>query len=115
MISSVYNYYLSTYANQHVSKNDTHKKSELKDIYNSMVKSSRKSPLYKIENSEVVQKYAIDLKETARAIKNVAASLSDRDGTIAGFTKKKASSTNPRIASVKYIGEDELSRLEEGE
>ncbi|MBQ8412253.1 MAG: flagellar capping protein, partial [Lachnospiraceae bacterium] len=88
MISSVYNYYLSTYANQHVSKNDTHKKSELKDIYNSMVKSSRKSPLYKIENSEVVQKYAIDLKETARAIKNVAASLSDRDGTIAGFTKK---------------------------
>ena len=106
MISSVYNYYLSTYAKQNVSKSDTHKKSELKDIYNSMVKSSRKSPLYKIENTERVQKYAIDLKETARAMKNVAASMSDSEDAVAGFNKKKATSTNPRIATVKYIGED---------
>ena len=106
MISSVYNYYLSTYAKQHVSKNDTHKKSELKEIYNSMVKSSRKSPLYKINNTEGVQKYAIDLKETARAMRNVAASLSDSDDAAAGFNKKKATSTNPRIATVKYIGDD---------
>lgn len=115
MISSVYNYYLSTYANQQVTRNDTHKKSELKDIYNSMVKSSRKSPLYKIENTEVVQRYAIDLKETARAIKNVASSLSDKEGSIAGFAKKKASSTNPRIATVNYIGDNELSEIENGE
>lgn len=106
MISSVYNYYLSTYAKQNVSKSDTHKKSELKEIYNSMVKSSRKSPLYKIENTERVQKYAIDLKETARAMRNVAASMSDSEDAVAGFNKKKATSTNPRIATVKYIGED---------
>ena len=112
MISSVYNYYLSTYAKQHVSKNDTHKKSELKDIYKSMVKSSRKSPLYKIDNTERVQKYAIDLKETARAMKNVAASMSDGDDATAGFNKKKATSTNPRIATVKYIGEDRSSYID---
>ena len=68
MISSVYNYYLATYGSQMVGRNDTHKKSELRDVYNSMVKSSRKTPLYKIENTERVQKYAIDLKETARAM-----------------------------------------------
>jgi flagellar hook-associated protein 2 len=112
MISSVYSYYLSTYAKQHVSKNDTHKKSELKDIYKSMVKSSRKSPLYKIDNTERVQKYAIDLKETARAMKNVAASMSDGDDATAGFNKKKATSTNPRIATVKYIGEDRSSYID---
>lgn len=106
MISTVYNYYLSTYGNQQVSKNDTHKKSELKDIYNNMVKISRKSPLYKIENAEGSFKYAIDLKETARAIKNVASSLSDSEGSIAGFTKKKAASSNKRIAIAKYIGQD---------
>lgn len=106
MISTVYNYYLSTYARQQVSKNDTHKKSELRDIYNRMVKTSRKSPLYKIENTAGVQKYAIDLKETARAIKNVASSLTDEDGTVAGFTKKKAASSNQRVATAKYIGED---------
>ena len=112
MISTVYNYYLSTYAKQNVSKNDTHKKSELKDIYNKMVKTSRKSPLYKIENTEGVQKYAIDLKETARAMKNVAASLSDSEDSVAGFNKKKATSTNPRIATVKYIGDNSTSNIE---
>ena len=112
MISTVYNYYLSTYAKQNVSKSDTHKKSELKDIYKRMVKTSRKSPLYKIENTEGVQKYAIDLKETARAMKNIASSLSDSDDPTAGFNKKKATSTNPRIATVNYIGESTLSEVE---
>ena len=77
-----------------------------------MVKSSRKSPLYKIDNTERVQKYAIDLKETARAMRNVAASLSDGDDVTAGFNKKKAISTNPRIATVKYIGEDRGSYVD---
>lgn len=115
MISSVYTYYLSTYAKQNVGKSDTHKKSELKDIYTRMVKTSRKSPLYKIDNTERVQKYAIDLKETARAMKNVAASLSDREDTVAGFNKKKATSTNPRIATVKYIGDNGMSNVEGAE
>ena len=112
MISTVYNYYLSTYAKQNVSKNDTHKKSELKDIYKRMVKTSRKSPLYKIENTEGVQKYAIDLKETARAMKNIASSLSDSEDPTVGFNKKKATSTNPRIATVNYIGDNTLSEVE---
>ena len=104
MIGSVYNYYLSTYARQQVSKSDTHKKSELRDIYNRMVKISRKSPLYKIENTAGIQKYAIDLKETARAIKNVASSLSDDEGSIAAFTSKKADSSNKKVATATYIG-----------
>lgn len=107
MISSVYNYYLATYGSQMVGRNDTHKKSELRDVYNSMVKSSRKTPLYKIENTERVQKYAIDLKETARAMKNVASTLSDTEGSIAGFTKKKADSSNKRVAEATYIGNND--------
>jgi len=108
MISTVYNYYLSTYAGRQVSRQDTHKKDELKNIYNSMVKANKKSPLYKFENVEAAQKYAIDLKETARTIKHIASNLSDKNGTIAGFTKKKASSSNSRIATAKYIGKDEM-------
>ena len=37
-IDTVYHYYLSTYANSTVSRYDSHKKSELRDIYNRMVK-----------------------------------------------------------------------------
>ncbi|MCI9370233.1 MAG: flagellar filament capping protein FliD [Lachnospiraceae bacterium] len=107
MVSSVYNYYLSTYANKEVSKYDTHKKSELRDVYYSMVKVNRKSPLYKFTNMPKVQKYAIDIKETARAFKNVAASLTNQDGSIAGFSKKKAESSNENIVSAVYIGNEE--------
>ena len=113
MISTVYNYYLSTYGGRQATKYDTHKKDELKNIYNTMVKVNTKAPLYMFDNLVEVQKYAIDLKETARSIKNVATSLSADDGTIAGFSKKKADSSNHRIATVTYIGED-ISHVTDG-
>lgn len=106
MISTVYNYYLSTYGGRQATKYDTHKKDELKNIYNTMVKVNTKSPLYMFDNLVEAQKYAIDLKETARSIKNIATSLSTDDGTITGFSKKKADSSNSRVAVAKYIGED---------
>lgn len=109
MISSVYNYYLTTYGSQAIGRNDTHKKSELKEVYNSMVKTNRQTPLYKIENTERVQKYAIDLKETAGLMRNVASTLTDREGSISGFTKKKADSSNKRVAVATYIGQNESS------
>ena len=90
MISSAYTYYLSTYGGQQVSKYDAHKKSALRSVYNNMLKANRKSPLYKIMDTENVQKYAIDLKESARALKNVSSSMTDVDGSISGFLRKKA-------------------------
>ena len=47
-INTAYNYYLSTYANQSASRYDSHKKSELRNIYNRIVKINKDSPLYKI-------------------------------------------------------------------
>ncbi len=107
MISSAYNYYMSTYRGQQVSKYDSHKRSELRSVYNKMLKVNKKSPLYKIMDTENVQKYAIDLKESARALKNVASSLTGTDGSISGFLKKKAVSSNTDIVEAKYIGEEE--------
>ena len=66
MIGSVYDYYLTTYASKPATKNDTHKKSELRNVYNNIVNISKKSPLYKINVSADMQKYVIDLKENAR-------------------------------------------------
>lgn len=107
MISSAYTYYLSTYGGQQVSKYDAHKKSEIRSVYNNMLKINKRSPLYKIMDSENVQKYAIDLKESARALKNVASSLTDIDGSISGFLKKKAVSSNEAIVEAAYIGGEE--------
>lgn len=70
MIGSVYDYYLTTYAAKPQAKSDIHKKSELRSVYNNIVKISKKSPLYKIHVSAELQKYAIDLKENARSLHN---------------------------------------------
>jgi flagellar hook-associated protein 2 len=108
MISNAYSYYLTAYGDKGVSKYDSHKKSELRSIYNSMLKVNKNSPLYKISDMDNVQKYAIDLKESARTLRNVASSLTDEDGSISGFSKRKASSSNQRVVDAKYIG-DSLS------
>lgn len=107
-IDSAYQYYLSTYGNSTVSRYDTHKKSQLRDIYNRIVKSNKESPLYKIKNTGDVQKYAIDIKESTRNIQNVIASLSDSGSGIESvFSKKIAQSSDEDIVTAEYIGQED--------
>lgn len=103
-IDTAYGYYLSTYASKSASRYDTHKKSELRNIYNTIVKINKESPLYKIQNTGDVQRFAIDIKENARNIKNVVASLSDDDDITKAFQKKIAFSTQEDIVTANYIG-----------
>ena len=45
VIDSAYQYYLSTYAGSGMSRYDTHKKSQLRAVYNNIVKVNKDSPL----------------------------------------------------------------------
>lgn len=104
MVSSVYNYYLSQYGNRTFAKYDTHKKTDLKNTYNKIMKINRDAPVYKVDLSEEAQRYAIDLKEHARAFGNIAATLSDADnGEI--LLKKSAVSSNSDCVDAEYIGD----------
>lgn len=104
MVSSVYTYYLSQYGNKTTSKYDSHKKSDLKNTYNKILKINRNMPSYKLDLSEAAQRYAIDLKEHARDFGNIAASLSGaNDGNIA--FKKSAVSDNSELVEASFIGE----------
>ena len=87
-IDSAYHYYLSTYGTSKVSRYDTHKKSQLRAVYNQIVKTNKDTPLYKIPDSTDVKKFAIDLKEHTRSIQNVIAALSDN---VAGMLAKSTS------------------------
>lgn len=113
-IDTAYHYYLSTYANQSASRYDSHKKSELRNIYNTIVKINKDAPLYKIKHSGDVQKFAIDIKESTRIIKNVVASLSDAEEGIGNaFQKKIAVSSQEDVVSADYIGNNkETDELE---
>ena len=68
IIDSAYQYYLSTYHHSTVSRYDTHKKSQLRDTYNRIVKINKESPLYKIKDVGNVAKYAIDIKENTKSL-----------------------------------------------
>lgn len=105
-IDNAYNYYISTYANKEVSRYDCHKKSDLRKIYNSIVKTNKESPLYKIPHLEDAKKFAIDVKEHAKSIQNVVASLSDHYGGFDdSFRKKVAVSSDETQVCVKYVGD----------
>lgn len=107
-IDSVYQYYLSTYGNEHSSRYDSHKKSDLRKTTNSIAKSNNESPLYKLKDeSDDVKRFAIDIKESARTIKNVIASMTEDDEGIESLFKKRvAVSDHEDLVSVDYIGKD---------
>lgn len=106
-IDSAYAYYLMTYGNKAVSRYDSHKKSELRNVYNRMVKANTDAPLFKLTNPEDAKVYAIDIKESAKSIQNVVASLSDTaDSSIeSAFLKKVAVSSDEDCVSASYVGE----------
>ena len=102
MISSVYSYYLSQYGNKSNSKYDSHTRTQLKNTYSKVVKINSQTPVYKLDLSTAAQKYAIDLKEHARALENITEDLSDgADGTMA--FKKSAVSSNASAVNASYI------------
>lgn len=103
-LNTVYNYYLTTYAPKSTSQYDTHKKSELRNIYNSIVKLNKESPLYLMDTSKETRKFAVGLKENARLLRNTIASLGGLDEKEM-FNKKTAYSSNEDLVSASYIGE----------
>lgn len=107
-LNVVYNHYLTAYAPKKSSTQyDSHKKSELRGIYNSIVKLNKDAPLYKLDNSKESRKFVIGLKENARSLRNTIASLGGLDEKEM-LGKKAAYSTNESIADAAYIGEGSL-------
>ncbi len=104
-LNTVYNYFLTTYAptTNNTSRYDTHKKSELRSVYNSIVKQSKESPTYIIDTSQETKAFAVGMKEGARQFSNMINSLSSGDDSV--LSRRVASSSNEEMVSARYIGE----------
>lgn len=102
-LSNVYNFYMTTYAPKSSTPYDSHKKSELRNVYNSIVKMNKEAPLYILDTSKESQKFAIGMKENARELRNTIASLGglDEDELL---NKKAAYSSNENLVSAAFIG-----------
>ncbi len=111
-LNTVYNHFMTTYAPSGTNtKYDTHKKSELRNVYNSIVKLNKESPLFLIDSSSQTQEFAVGLKESSRTLKNIISSLSI-DGGADLLSKKAISSSNEDIVTASYTGKiDEFEEV----
>ncbi len=103
VLNNLHNNYLTTYSPKSMTRYDAHKKSELRSVYNSIVKLNKESPWYLPSNSKDTQVYAIGLKENARQLRNTIASLGGLDDSEL-LSKKAAYSTNSDIATANFVG-----------
>lgn len=106
VLNNIHNFYMTTYADKTNSPYDTHKKSELRGVYNSIVKINKDAPLYILDDSQESREYAIGLKENARALKNTIASVGGMDDEDI-LNKKAAASSNSNVAIADFIGDIE--------
>ena len=103
-LNTVYNYYLSTYSKtKGSSQYDTHKKSELRNIYNTIVKLNRESPLSIFDTTKDTREFAVGIKENALSLSNTIASLGGLDENTL-LNKKIAYSSNENFVTAEYIG-----------
>jgi len=107
-INTIYNHFLTTYAPQGSNtKYDTHKKSELRGVYNSIINKTKDAPLSLLDTRPSTTEYAVGLKENARTLKNTISSLSvsDSDNLL---DQKSVASSDENIVSASYIGNNKV-------
>jgi flagellar hook-associated protein 2 len=104
-IDAAYVYLLTTYGKPTGSRYDSHDESELKDLCNNIIQINKDAPLYRIKRNPDITSFAIDVKEHARKIRNVIASISDDGDDIASMLQKRvAISSDEDVVSVRYVG-----------
>ncbi len=102
-LNTVYNNYLTNYTPKAVTRYDAHKKSELRSVYNSIVKQNKDAPWYLPTTSKATQQYAVDLKENARQLRNTLAQLGGLEEDSL-FSKKSVYTSDEHVATASFIG-----------
>ncbi len=78
-LNGAYNHFIQDYVSKDVTQADAHRKDELRDVYKSIAKFNKQSPLYLNSNDDASRNDAIEIKERARQLRGNIAMLSDRD------------------------------------
>lgn len=99
MVDTVYNYMVTNYTPKSMTRYDSHKPSELRSLYRSIVAKSCRSPLYKIKLSDNIQTKLIQMKDSALSLSDSLSLLNPEDSSSV-FQHKQADSGNPSCATV---------------
>ncbi len=109
IMTSIYNHYMTTYSpRKSDARLDSHKKSELKNIYNNIIEINKEAPLYLYDKSEATKNFAVALKEDARQLQHTILNSAGKSQKEL-FHSKVAYSGNEDILQAKYIGNNTVS------
>ena len=97
----IFNHYLTTYDNKRTSRSRIHDRDELRHIYSDIQLKNRFAPLYLTDPSPQAIAYAVQLKESAEALKQTITSFGSSDTQML-FSSKKAYSDTPELVEVEY-------------
>lgn len=110
-VLNVYNYYQMAVPGISNTKFDTHKKSELKTLYNDMIKLNQKKPFYKLSLSNATRSYIIGIKEATMELKTSSAFLSEDSEP--GNRKMTVHTDQPGNIAVSLLSEEYEAMPEE--
>jgi len=106
ILDSAYNHFLSTYMSKDVTKADTHKKSELKNVRESIAKLNKESPLYLLSNDTSAQADAVGVKEYARELQGHILSMKGETESCP-LNRKSAFTSDQDSVEANYIGSND--------
>lgn len=110
-LNNVYNFYSSQImAPKGNNRFQSHKRDDLKTLYNNMVKQNQHSPIYKFAFPDSTQIYAIGIKEAAMALEAESKALGSRNTNI--FAEMMAVSDNENVIYAS-LRDDALEELPE--
>ena len=104
-INEAYNHFATTYVAKENANVDKHKKSDLQNVYKSIAKINRESPLHVLKQDDNAQAEAVGIKEHARALKSELEAIGSESEEALG--KKAAISSDPDKVMVEYVGTPE--------
>ncbi len=102
-LNGVYNHFIQDYVSKDVTQADAHRKDELRDVYKSIARINKDSPLYLLSDDEVSRTDAIDIKERARQLQSNIFNLSNQEDK-SSLNHSSAYSTDDEKVLASYIG-----------
>ncbi len=109
-INEAYNHFATTYVAKENANVDKHKKSDLQNVYKSIAKINKKSPLHVLKQDDNAQAEAVGIKEHARTLKSQLDAIGSEEE--AALSKKSAISSDEDSVAVEYVGKDQDSTPE---
>lgn len=109
----VYNHFASNSTRQ-TARYDTHKRSELRNIYHTIVKINTESPVYMFDSTDSLTEYAVEIKEHSLSLRSTLSSIANRDNLVFPLMQKTAVSSDEEAVDAVYFGNLEDSENFEG-